>query len=245
VSVENKALVVLPAVEQAIEIISNAVNAPLPEDDISWSGFLERISVPLRLSSLFVDKSRAAVGRWLVWGYQQFGQKDGATIAGFCREVRDGLCEMGVEDVPSQETLRAWYYTANRDTVNVIAEEDGFGMASVCLMADDASGDRALMLRASAKREAAERGIGQVTAARLLKVTYAGANEQEYALGLPLLVETVAEDGRVVIMAEWRDGQRNAVGSLLNISELEVGSREWLAIRYVYSLLHLRADSPK
>jgi hypothetical protein len=145
---------------------------------------------------------------------------------------------MGLDSVPSTETLRGWYYAASHETIESIREVDGFGMASACYLADDEDGSRATALCAAAKEVASETGMGQVTAARLLRIAYSGHNEQEWADGLPTVVGTVDESNFISIYAEWRDGERNFLGCVLNPEKCS--GHETIAAKHLVHLLRVR-----
>ncbi len=238
-------MAIIPSLSQALEVVRAAVDAPLPSECITWEGFLEHISIPLRVADLVSDRSKAAVGKWLVWGLGT--QREGASVAQFCKEVRDGLIEMGIENVPGSESLRAWYYTAKRAGLSEMITEDGFGMASACLLSDDPDGERAQNLRAAAKQVAAETGMGQVTVARQLKAAYQGHGEMEWADGLPRLVylEGVdAADGGerklFHVAAQWRDKELTYLGWVSDPDGFEHGTRDRVASQHLVNSLHLR-----
>ncbi len=236
---------IIPSLSRALEVVRAAVDAPLPSERVTWEDFLEHISIPLRVADLVSDRSKAAVGKWLVWGLG--AQREGASVAQFCREVRDGLIEMGIENVPGSESLRTWYYTAKHVGLSEMIEEDGFGMASACLLSEDADGERGQNLRAAAKQVASETGMGQVTAARQLKAAYQGHGETEWADGLPKLVylEGVdAADGGerklFHVAAQWRDKELTYLGWVSDPDGFEYGTRDCVASRHLVNLLHLR-----
>jgi hypothetical protein len=236
---------IIPSLSQALEIVRAAVDSPLPAERVSWDGFIEHISIPLRVADLVSDRSKAAVGRWLVWGLGNY--RGGASVASFCKEVRDGLIEMGIENVPSQDTLRAWYYAATHTGLSEMIEEDGFGMASACLLSEDPDGERAQALRGAAKQVASETGMGQVTAARQLKQAYQGHGEKEWADGLPRLVyiegvdtSDVGERKLFHVAAQWRDKELTYLGWVSDPDGFEHGTRDRVASQHLVNSLHLR-----
>jgi hypothetical protein len=240
---------IIPSLSQALEIVRSAVDSPLPSERVSWEGFIEHISIPLRVADLVSDRSKAAVGKWLVWGLGNY--RGGASVASFCKEVRDGLIEMGIENVPSQDTLRAWYYAATHTGLSEMIEEDGFGMASACLLSDDADGERAQALRGAAKQVASETGMGQVTAARQLKQAYQGHGEKEWASGLPVFVSTpgvdIADNSErklLHIAAKWRNGDLDYIGWITDPEGYEHGTRERISAQYAANQLRLREWKP-
>jgi hypothetical protein len=226
--------------------------------NLSFDDFLQRIVRPLEAAEIISDKARAIAGDWLVWGYNQYAKPKGGSVLAFCKEVRDGLFSMGTERVPSSETLRGWYYTAIKPSSNAIQQEDGFGMASACLLSNDPEGDRANALCAAAKQVASETGMGAVQAARLLKVAYAGHEEQEWADGLPRLTYEETRYNVTLILdshnristklwmlkAEWRDEKSDVIGFLLPPDSPLAGDKGHIALRHVANLLRLKKASP-
>jgi hypothetical protein len=175
----------------------------------------------------------------LVWGYEKFAS--GHSVVAFCKEVRGGLIETGMEEVPSVETFRAWYYAASHPESILIAEEDGFGMASACLLSNDPDGERASGLRAAAKQVASETGMGQVSAARALRAAYSGHEEKEWADGLPRFVYVpVLSDNTLQIMAQWRDESLTYLGFINQVYDLTSQLRGEIAVKHLKNCLHLR-----
>jgi hypothetical protein len=248
---------IIPSLQAALEVVKIALSPPDNPTPMPFDEFIQRLSIPLTLSDRVSDSARTTVARWLQWGYSEYGKDAKGTVSGFCREVREGLAELGIENLPTVDTLRGWYYMAGKEELSTISQEDGFGMASACLLSDDPNGNRAQALRAAAKQVAAETGMGAVAAARRLKIAYSGNNEQEWADGLPKFtykqsaVELVNTDGTIeekpayAVMAEWRDGSVFQIGHFLSIDAYSIGSKERIATRYLSSLLHLRESEIK
>jgi hypothetical protein len=248
---------IIPSFEEALEAVKIALSPPVKVGHIPFDEFIQRLSIPLTLSDRVSDSARSSVAGWLQWGYKEFGSSSKGTVSGFCREVREGLAGLGIENLPTVDTLRGWYYMAGKEDLNEISQEDGFGMASACYLSDDPSGDRAQALRSAAKQVAAETGMGAVAAARRLKIAYAGNNEQEWADGLPRFtyrlgtVELVSPDGVIedkpayAVLAEWRDGGVFQIGHFLSVEAYPVGSKERIAAKYLSNLLHLRESEVK
>jgi hypothetical protein len=243
---------IVPSFEETLEAVKIALSPPRNISHIPFDEFIQRLSIPLTLSDRVSDSARSSVAAWLQWGYKEYGKDARGTVSGFCREVREGLAGLGIENLPTVDTLRGWYYMAGKEDLNEISQEDGFGMASACYLSDDPSGDRAQALRSAAKQVAAETGMGAVAAARRLKIAYAGNNEQEWEAGLPRFsyrvgsVELVGPDGVIeeksacAVLAEWRDGSVFQIGHFLSVDAYPIGSKERIAARYLSSLLHLR-----
>jgi hypothetical protein len=241
----------------ALEAVRAALLPPENIPNIEFDEFIQRLSIPLTLSERVSDSARSAVAGWLQWGYRRYSKSAKGTVSGFCREVREGLAGLGIENLPTVDTLRGWYYMAGKEDLNEISQEDGFGMASACYLSDDPSGDRAQALRSAAKQVAAETGMGAVAAARRLKIAYAGNNEQEWADGLPKFtyrlgtVELVSPDGVIedkpayAVLAEWRDGGVFQIGHFLAVEAYPMGSKERIAAKYLSNLLHLRESETK